>query len=130
MAIYPLDTKHRTYSVSDYNVPPGRILKVQLADGWDRKAGGSYYFKGAADNYIEIANHRQPYTRSAITLLAMIYPEESKGPIVEYYDARQSQSTKGVHLWICCSNTRTLFWRPQKRGPVEVSCSRIESEGT
>ena len=83
---------------------------VQFDDGPDGKPGGSCSFPGSQSSYIEIPKDDRLDTRYSITLLAMIFPDETEGPIVQF----SPPGTYGPHFWVVNSGT-TLFFRITRR---------------
>ena len=77
----------------------------------ENQGGGSCTFSGSNTSYIEIPKDDRLDTKYSITLLAMVFPDETDGPIVQF----SPTGTFGTHLWVLNSGT-TLFSRMTRRG--------------
>ena len=110
VAVYPLDVEHGTNSLLPSFAPAGTLTGVQFDDGPDGKPGGSCSFSGSQSSYIEIPKDDRLDTRYSITLLAMVFPDETEGPIVQF----SPSGTYGPHFWVVNSGT-TLFFRITRR---------------
>ena len=108
-----MNAQFGTKDISSNNVPPGNPVGVQLAEGPDGKPGGSYYFTGASNSYIEFPSSSKLDARFSITLLAMVYPESEDGPLLDY-----KASNWRVHWWLVSGN---LFWRMSNRATFALS---------
>ena len=108
VAVYPLNAKHRTYPISPYNVPPGKLVGVALAEGPNGEPGGSYAFAGTASSYIEFPSGSRLDIKSSITLVALVYPE-APGPIIDY----SAGALWATHWWM--SSMTRLHWSVRRR---------------
>ena len=111
VAVYPLDAKHGGNPLLPSFSPPGNLAAVQFTDGPGGKPGGSCAFSGSQSSYIQIPKDDRLDTRYSITLLAMVFPDETAGPIVQF----SPPGSYGTHFWVVNSGT-TLFFRITRRG--------------
>ena len=111
VAVYPLDAEHGVSPLPPSFSPPGNLAAVQFTDGPGGKPGGSCAFSGSQSSYIQIPKDDRLDTRYSITLLAMVFPDETVGPIVQFCPF----GNYGTHFWVTNSGT-TLFFRITRRG--------------
>ena len=85
VAFFPLNGQYETTDASHSHNPPGEASNVELASGPDGNMGGSYQFWGNLTSFIQFPNFGGLDTRYSMTLLAWIYHEQRKGPILNYF---------------------------------------------
>ena len=102
IALYPLSKQYGTQDISIGKNPPGKAVGVELSTGHYGQPAGSYYFSGSPTSFIEFPNNGGLDARYSITLVAWIYPEDSKGPIFNY-----KVNGRGVYLWLESPNKLT-----------------------
>ncbi|KAJ7330783.1 hypothetical protein OS493_021713 [Desmophyllum pertusum] len=96
-ALYPLNSWYKTREINNKQ-PQGTPVGVSLAPGPDGKDGTSYQFSGQVNSYIQFPNNGGLDVQQSITILCWVYPENLKGPIVQYSDT--SSTDWGVAMWL------------------------------
>ena len=96
--MYPLNKRYRGIEKLGRN-PPAILSNVRLANGPDKRKGGSYEFTGRPDSYIKIPNAGRMDTRKAMTILVWVLPKNRIGPIVQF-----SSQGFAVRLWMMRRN--------------------------
>ena len=85
VALYPLNAKYTTQEINNRQ-PQGTPVGVSLAPGPDGKPGGSYQFTGNANSYIEFPNNGGLDVKQSITMLCWVYPQNTDGPLFNYFN--------------------------------------------
>ena len=114
VAVYPLNAKFHANPISPYKVPPGKIVGATLANGPDGSPGGSYYFAGTINSYIEFPSGSQLDVRYSITIVVNVYPEAA-GPIIDFVPA---EGLWMVHLWM--APMYYIYWSVTDRGATQI----------
>ena len=115
LAIYPLN-RRKGYREVLRRAPTARGVRVRFAPGPDRRPGGSVFFFGKPNSYVEIKNRAggpldAGRRGGSITLGAWVYNLGGAGPIIHY-----KPNGWGVHFWYVTS--KTLFVRFTRRGSL------------
>lgn len=96
IAFFPLNGEYKTKDVNNHQ-PEGKPFNVHLAAGPDGAPNGSYHFMGMEDSYIEFPNNGSLDTKTSITILLWLYPENDNGPLFDYNATSQPFA---VHFWL------------------------------
>ncbi|XP_078370602.1 uncharacterized protein LOC144654348 [Oculina patagonica] len=96
IAFFPLNGEYKTKDVNNSQLE-GKPSNVHLAAGPDGAPNGSFYFMGIEDSYIEFPNNGSLDTKTSITILLWLYPENDNGPLFDYNAASQPFA---VHFWL------------------------------
>ena len=111
VAFFPLNVMYGTKEIKN-RTAQGEPIQVDLAQGPDGKANGSYKFFGASNSYIRFANSagRALNVNHSITMLCWLLYESGQGPIFGYRgSASGTNSNKGVKLWMNKENISVIF---------------------
>ncbi|XP_032240504.2 uncharacterized protein LOC116619643 isoform X2 [Nematostella vectensis] len=109
--LFPLNERYGHQDISGNNVPSGPISNIYPYPGPYGTPGGSMYFKGEASSYMVIPKHANIDTRYSMTMILWVYPQGTRGPILEY--TNPDNINWAVHLWF--STSTTLFIRFARR---------------
>ena len=85
VAFFPLNGQYETTDASHSHNPSGKASNLESASWPDGNMGGSYQFWGNLTSFIQFPNFGGLDTRYSMTLLAWIYHEQKKGPILNYF---------------------------------------------
>ena len=85
VAFFPLNGQYETTDASHSHNPSGKASNLESASWPDGNMGGSYQFWGNLTSFIQFPNLGGLDTRYSMTLLAWIYHEQIKGPILIYF---------------------------------------------
>ena len=103
-----LYTKGR--DISPNKNPEGKIGNVRYRPGPNLRPGGSIRFKGSPDSFVEFPKKaRKP--ADEITVLAFLYPENNKGPIL----ANANPQGVGIKFYTTKKGLRVKFSPRKKR---------------
>ena len=110
----------------------GEPIQVNLAQGPDGKANGSYKFAGSLGSYINFPNSKDGAlnVKHSITMLCwLFYDKLGEGPIFGYRgSASGTNSNKGVTFWISREKITVIFKKQGNENTPNVSHS-IELAG-
>ncbi|XP_035671149.1 uncharacterized protein LOC118412408 [Branchiostoma floridae] len=112
IAFWPLNKDYEGRDVSGNGHDAIVMENVVPDQGPLGQDGGSYFFQGSLNSYIEFPNNGKLDTKYSITIVAAVYPlAAAAGPILSYI----SPGRLGVMLWPYTDETGTnLMFLPQK----------------
>ena len=113
LAFYPLTFRTKGRDISPNKNPKGRTSNVRYEAGPDKKPVSSIRFRGRTNSFVEFPKKaRKP--ADEITVLAFLYPENNKGPIlananpqgvgIKFYNTKKG-------LWVRFSSRKKRFTR-------------------